>query len=211
MKIVAINGSARKKGNTSLVLDAMVEVFQAEGIQCERIDIGEQAIQGCVGCGACRKMQNRKCRFDDDPVNAWTAKLIEADGMIVGSPVYYAGMNGSLKSFLDRAFFVASANGSLLRHKVGAGIVAVRRGGSVTALDQIYKYFTISEMYMASGTYWNMIYGMEPGEAAKDEEGMQCARILAANTAWLMKVMEEGKKTLSPPPILAKSRMNFIR
>ena len=166
-------------------------------------------MHGCVGCGACGRDLNRRCAFDDDLLNGTLDRLFAADGLLVGSPVYYAGINGALKSFLDRAFFVAAANGDLFRQKVGAGIVAVRRGGEVAAWEQINKYFTISEMFVPSGHYWNMVFGMAPGEAAQDSEGMQCMEILGANMAWLVKAVAGGKAEL--PPARERKAMNFIR
>lgn len=129
--------------------------------------------------------------------------------MVIGSPVYYAGINGALKAFLDRAFTVASANGSLFRQKAGAGVVAVRRGGEASAWEQINKYFTISEMFVPSGNYWNMVFGLEPGEAAQDVEGAQTMQVLGANMAWLVKAIEQNKSAL--PPVEAKEFLNFIR
>ena len=211
MKVVALNGSANKSGNTALALAAASKPLEEQGIAVERIDIGSAALHGCVGCGLCRQRRNRECRFTDDPANGWMQKLFEADGILLGAPVYFAGVNGAAKSFLDRAFFVAGANGSLFRHKVGAGVVAVRRAGALTAIDQLNKYFTIAEMIVPGSNYWNLAFGMTQGEAAEDAEGMQTMRILGANMAWLLKIIELGKKTLPPPAFQEKERMNFIR
>ena len=204
MKVVAINGSPKRNGNTALALDAISEVLEAEGIRAERMDVGGERLHGCSGCGACRQKANRKCRLDDDGLNDRLETLFAADGIILGSPVYYAGINGALKSFLDRAFFVAGANGSLFRHKAGASLVAVRRAGAATALDQLNKYLSICEMFIATGNYWSMVYGRAPGEAAGDAEGMQCARVLGANLAWLLKAVEAGRKNVPPPPSRTK-------
>ncbi|MDR1744865.1 MAG: flavodoxin family protein, partial [Planctomycetota bacterium] len=160
MLVVTINGSPRKNGNTSIALDTVSKALNAEGIATKRIDIGDKAIRGCIACGRCGREQDLRCVFNDDPVNDAVAQLAGADGMVVGSPVYFAGINGTVKCFLDRVFFVAGANGSLFRHKVGAGVVAVRRGGETTAWDQLNKYFTISEMLVPGATYWNMLFGM---------------------------------------------------
>ena len=141
-------------------------------------------------------------------VNRNLETLFTADGLLVGSPVYYAGVNGALKCFLDRAFFVAGANGGLFRHKVGAGVVAVRRGGEIAAWDQLNKYFAISEMFIPSGNYWNMVFGLEPGEARRDPEGMQTLRVLGANMAWLLKNLAAG--AAAPPPATDKVMTNFI-
>lgn len=211
MKVVAINGSPKSNGNTALGLAKVMDALEAEGIQTERIDIGGRAIHGCVACGGCGKNKNRKCVLDDDGVNEWLEPIFTADGVLLGSPVYYAGVNGALKSMLDRAFYVGAANGGLLRHKVGAAIVAVRRAGSVAALEQLHKYFTISEMLMPSSNYWSMIYGMTPGEADQDVEGSQCLGLLGKNMAWLMRLIQYGRNTIPAPAPVVKDRMNFIR
>ncbi len=209
MKVAVINGSPKPNGNTAIALNAVCAVLEKEGIACERIEIGNAALHGCSSCGYCGREQNRRCVFNDDMLNSVLETLFSADGLLIGSPVYYAGINGALKSLLDRAFFIASANGSLFRHKVGAGVVAVRRGGEVPAWDQINKYFTISEMFVPSGHYWNMVFGTSPGEATQDGEGMQCMKILGANMAWLLKAVAEGKASL--PPEEEKIMTNFIR
>ncbi|MDR2392003.1 MAG: flavodoxin family protein [Planctomycetota bacterium] len=211
MKIVTINGSPRNSGNTAYTLDVASTVFKNEGIETERIDIGVRAIRGCAGCRLCRQRLDRRCIANDDIVNSYLETLFTADGLLVSSPVYYAGINGALKSFLDRAFFVASANGALFRHKVGAGMVAVRRAGATTALEQINKYLAISEMFVPTSSYWGMAYGMAPGESAQDVEGVQTAQVLAANMAWLLKALDAARKIIPPPAAQAKIMMNFIR
>ncbi|MCC8165292.1 MAG: flavodoxin family protein [Planctomycetes bacterium] len=209
MKVVTINGSPNKNGNTATALDAVTAALRENGIETERIEIGTKAIHGCIACGRCFEMQNRRCVLDDDMLNGSLETLFNADGVVVGSPVHYAGIGGALKSYLDRAFFVASANGSLMRHKAGAGVVAVRRGGEIAAWEQLNKYFTISEMFMASSHYWNMVFGLEPGECKGDGEGMQGMQILGENLAWLVKALANGKATL--PPAREKIMTNFIR
>lgn len=212
MKVLLINGSSNVKGNTALALDTAAKVFADNAIETDRINIGKAAIHGCIGCRACFQKKNRQCvQFKDDPVNEWLEKLLAADGLMIGSPVYYAGINGALKSFLDRAFFVASGNGNLMRHKVGAAVTAVRRAGSLPALEQIHKYFGISEMFMASGNYWPQVFGLASGEGAGDDEGLQCVAVLAANMSWLMKLMEYGRESVPPPAARIKVMTNFIR
>lgn len=211
MKVVTINGSSRTSGNTATALDEISAVLNEKGIETERIQIGSDAIHGCVGCGYCAKQQNRRCVFDDDILNKNIDCFLDADGVIIGSPVYYAGINGALKCFLDRAFYVASANGALMRHKPGAGVVAVRRGGETTAWDQLNKYFTISEMFVPSSHYWNMVFGMQPGEAKQDVEGLQCMRILGENMAWLLNAVAGAGGANPLPPRTPKTPMNFIR
>jgi multimeric flavodoxin WrbA len=209
MKVIALNGSPNLNGNTATALDRVCGALQKNGIETERVEIGKKAIHGCVGCGVCWEKQNRRCVYNDDVLNEVVDKLLDADGLLVGSPVYYAGINGALKCFLDRVFYLGSANGSAFRHKVGAGIVAVRRGGEVTAWDQLNKYFTISEMFVPSGHYWNMVFGAEPGEAAQDAEGMQCMEVLGNNMAWLLRAAEKEKASL--PKEVEKEYTNFIR
>lgn len=211
MKVVAINGSSNRTGNTARALDEVQSALQAAGIECVRLDIGSKPLHGCVGCGTCFGRKDRRCVFKDDPVNDWLEMLFAADGLVIGSPTYYAGINGALKSLLDRAFFVAGANGSLFRHKVGAAVAAVRRAGSLPALEQINKYFTISEMIVAAGNYWSMAFGLQPGEAESDLEGMQCMRVMGENMAWIMKLIEHGRAAVPPPAAQAKIPMNFIR
>ncbi len=209
MKIIALNGSSRPEGNTAAALARVCAVLEKRGIETERVEIGAQPMHGCIGCFRCGDARNRRCALNGDLLNAVIDKILDADGLLVGSPVYYAGINGALKSFLDRLFFVASANGGLFRHKVGAGVVAVRRGGEIAAWDQLNKYFTIAEMFVPSGNYWNMVFGMEPGEAAGDEEGMQCMEVLGENMAWLLQSVAERKTSL--PPAVDKEFTNFIR
>lgn len=208
MKVVAINGSPKAEGNTYHALKLVAEQLEKEGISTEIIHVGNKNIRGCLACGGCAKNQNEKCVINDE-VNDIIQKMKEADGIIIGSPVYYASMAGTLKCFLDRAFYTASANGGLFRHKVGASVVAVRRSGEVATFDHLNHYFTISEMFIASSNYWNVIHGRMPGEALKDEEGVQIMRILAKNMAFLMNSIEQNKNSL--PEKEAKIMMSFIR
>jgi len=209
MNVVMINGSPKEQGNTAFALSTVAKVLEEQGIRTERINIGRDPLHGCIGCGTCAKQQNRQCRFTDDPVNGWLQTMLGADGLVIGSPVYYAGINGALKAFLDRAFFVATANGRLFRHKAGAGVVAVRRAGSVTAFEQLNKYFSISEMFIPTGNYWNEIHGRLPGEADGDEEGKQSLRVLGANMAWLLKLIEHGKNAVPAPAMEEKIMTNL--
>lgn len=206
MKVLLINGSPKAKGNTAFALEQMAEVFAELGIETETIQVGSKLIRGCQGCGACYKLG--KCVFDDDIVNETAKKLAEADGMVVGSPVYYASPNGTLISFLDRLFYSNSAD---LRMKVGASIVCARRGGNTAAMDVLNKYFTISQMPVASSSYWNMIHGGKPGEAAQDPEGIRTMRNLAKNMAYMMKAFAAAKDTVELPAPEPKVFTNFIR
>lgn len=205
MKVLLINGSPKETGNTAFALEQMAEVFAAENIETETIQVGSQLIRGCQGCGACYKLG--KCVIND-MVNETAEKLAQADGMVVGSPVYYASPNGTLISFLDRLFYSNSAD---LRMKVGASIVCARRGGTTAAMDVLNKYFTISQMPVASSTYWNIIHGAKPGQAAEDAEGIRTMRNLAKNMAYMMKAFAAAKDTVALPENEPKAFTNFIR
>lgn len=211
MKVVAINGSPRKKGNTAFALNTVLEVLEKEGIETQLLHIGKDPIRGCTSCYVCMQKQNRQCRYTDDCVNEYFDIMAGADGILLGSPVYYAGIAGGMKAFLDRIFFVAQANNGLFRLKVGAGVAAVRRAGSLLTVDQLHKYLGISEMLIPTSNYWNEIHGLEPGEAAKDDEGVQCMQVLGANMAWLLKLIEHGKAAVPPPAKVEKIMTNFIR
>lgn len=205
MKVLLINGSPRKDGNTAIALNEMIKVFEKEGIETEIMHIGHKDIRGCIACGKCRQLG--KCVFDDIVAEAGE-KLAQADGLVVGSPVYYASANGTVTSFMDRLFY---SNRSDLRMKVGASVAVARRGGQTTTFDQLNKYFTISGMPVASGQYWNGVHGSLPGEAGQDSEGLQQMRTLAANMAFLMKSIALGKEKYGLPEREAPERMNFIR
>ncbi len=205
MKVLLINGSPKAKGNTAFALDQMAQVFAAEGVETELLHIGNQAIRGCIACGSCFK--TGKCVFDD-AVNAAAEKFQEADGIVVGSPVYYASANATLAAFLDRLFYSTHFD---KRMKVGASVVVARRGGCSATFDQLNKYFTISGMPIASSHYWNSVHGRMPGEAAQDEEGIITVRNLARNMAFLMKSIDLGKQTLGIPEYEARVSTNFIR
>ena len=206
MKVLLINGSPKANGNTAFALAQMAEVFAEQGVETETIQVGNLIIRGCIGCGSCYK--TGKCVFND-LVNEVAAKLEEADGMVVGSPVYYASPNGTLISFLDRLFY--STGKMNKRMKVGASIVVARRGGCTAAFDVLNKYFTISEMPVASSSYWNMIHGGVPGDAQQDAEGIRTMRNLAKDMSFLMKSIAMGKEALGLPTPEPKAFTNFIR
>lgn len=208
MNVIAINGSPKAEGNTYHGLKIVCESLKNEGISTEIIHVGNKNIRGCQACGGCAKNQDQKCVIDDE-VNEIIPKLKKADGIIIGSPVYYASMAGTMKCFLDRAFYVASANGGLYRHKVGASVVAVRRSGEVATFDHLNHYFTIGEMFLASSSYWNVIHGRMPGEAIQDEEGVQTMRVLGKNMAFLIKAIDKSKADL--PEKEPKIMTSFIR
>ncbi|MBF0260159.1 MAG: flavodoxin family protein [Desulfamplus sp.] len=211
MKVLAFNGSPRKKGNTAGSLNTVIAELEKEGIETEMIHVGKENIRGCVACFTCAKKQNERCAFEDDPLNEWIQKMKAADGILIGSPVYFSGVSGTMKCFLDRAFFVISVNNGLLRHKVGAAVAAVRRSGGVPTIDSLNHYLLYSEMMIPSANYWNVAHGMNPGEMEQDGEGKQIMSVLGKNMAWLMKLMEVGKKEVPPPEQAVKTMTNFIR
>lgn len=211
MKVLAINGSPHKEGNTYHALAAAAEVLEQQGIECEIVHMGNKGIHGCIGCGLCAKNKNERCGAFDDGVNELIQQMKAADGIILGAPVYYAGVAGTMKALCDRAFYASGANGNLFRYKPGAALVALRRGGGVAAFDQLNHYFTISEMLVASSSYWNAIHGAKAGEALQDGEGIHTARTMAANMAWLLKLIEAGKGVVDMPVREPKVRTNFIR
>lgn len=208
MKVIAINGSPKEEGNTYCALKTIADELEKYNIETEIIHVGNKNIRGCLACGGCYKNQNEKCVINDE-VNEIIQKMKSADGIILGSPVYYASIAGTLKCCIDRAFYVAGANGGLFRHKVGAGVAVARRSGEVATFDHLNHYFTIGEMFIASSNYWNVIHGRLPGEALKDEEGLQIMRVLAKNIAFLMNAIEQNKSLL--PEKEAKIMTNFIK
>ena len=200
-----INGSPRANGNTNVALEEMAKTFAQEGIETEILHIGNQAIRGCIACGSCAK--TGKCVFDD-AVNEAAAKFKDCDGLVVGSPVYYASANATLIAFLDRLFYSSHFDKTM---KVGAAVVAARRGGLSATFDELNKYFTITGMPVASGQYWNSIHGAAAGEAEQDLEGLQIMRTLAKNMAFLMKSIALGKEQYGLPEKEAPCKTNFIR
>lgn len=206
MNVLIINGSPKANGNTAFALSQMEAVFAENGIACETLQVGSQLIRGCTGCGSCYK--TKKCVFDD-LVNETAAKLDQFDGIVVGSPVYYASPNGTLLSFLDRLFY--STGHIDKRMKVGASVVCARRGGCTAAMDVLNKYFTISSMPVASSTYWNQIHGGKPGDAQQDLEGIRTMRNLAKNMVFLMNAIAAEKAQQGLPEPEPKVFTNFIR
>lgn len=205
MKVLLINGSPHAKGNTYVALHEMEKVFSQEGVETELLHVGGKSIRGCIACRACAK--TGKCVFDD-AVNVLAPKFEACDGMVVGSPVYYASANATLIAFLTRLFFSTHFDKTM---KVGAAVAAARRGGLSSTFDELNKFFTISGMPVASGQYWNSIHGREPGEAEQDTEGLQGMRTLARNMTFLMKSIALGKEAYGLPEKEALRPMNFIR
>jgi multimeric flavodoxin WrbA len=210
MKTVAFNGSPNKEGNTFHALKMVTDELEREGIATEIVHVGNKAIRGCLACGQCYKKQNEQC-IQDDEVNEWIQKMKLADGLLLGSPVHFSAIGGTMKSFLDRAFYVTGVNNGMLRHKVGAAVVAVRRSGGLPAWNQLNNFLCYSEMLLPTSNYWNVIHGARPGEVTQDEEGQQIMRILGRNMAWLMKLVAHGKGVVAVPEQERKRFMNFIR
>lgn len=205
MNVLLINGSPRAQGNTAVALREMAQVFAQEGMETEIIHVGNKAIRSCVACGACAK--TGKCAFDD-LVNEVAPKFEACDGLVVGSPVYYASANATLVAFLTRLFYSTRFDKTM---KVGAAVVAARRGGLSATFDELNKFFTISGMPVASGQYWNSVHGAAPGEAEQDAEGLQSMRTLARNMSFLIKSIALGKQTYGLPEKESPQRTNFIR
>lgn len=207
MKVLLLNGSPHKEGCTNRALVEVEGALHAEGIHTEMVHLGNKAIHGCIACGTCMKIG--ACVFEDDPVNEFIEKMKKADGLIVGSPVYYASANGALFSFLDRLFY---AGGREFAYKPGAAIASARRAGTTATLDALNKYFTIAQMPLVSSSYWNMVHGRNPEEVEQDLEGLYTMRTLGKNMAWLLKCIEAGKSAgISLPEKEEKVWTNFIR
>ncbi|MCJ7812818.1 flavodoxin family protein [bacterium] len=187
MKVVAINGSARKDGNTAILINAVFEELVKEKIDTELIQLAGKAIHGCKGCRQCFANKNRRCSVEDDDFNSIFEKMIDADGIILGSPTYFADVTSEMKALIDRAGFVGFANNHLFKRKIGAAVVAVRRAGAIHVFDTINHFFLISEMIIPGSSYWNIGIGREIGDVESDEEGLQTMRTLGQNMAWLMK------------------------
>ena len=192
-KVILLNGSPHANGCTATALGEMIKVFQEEGIETELIHVGNKSIRGCISCNRCS--ETGKCVFDD-LVNEVAPKFAEADGLVVGSPVYYAGPNGTILSFMDRLFYSTSFSKQM---KVGAAVVSCRRGGNTATYDVLNKYFTISSMPVASSTYWNQVHGFTAEDAKKDLEGLQTMRNLARNMAFMIKAFEDAKQKYGYP------------
>jgi multimeric flavodoxin WrbA len=205
MKVLMLNGSPKANGNTAAALKEMEAIFLQEGIEVETVQVGNQAVRGCVACFNC--FREGKCVFDD-VVNQLAPKFQEADGLVVASPVYYASANATLIAVLDRLFYSTRFPKTM---KVGAAVAVARRGGCSATFDELNKYFTISGMPVASSQYWNSVHGGAPGEAEKDEEGMQTMRTLARNMSFLMKSIALGKERYGLPEKETPQFTNFIR
>ena len=190
MKVIAFNGSARKDGNTAVLLRRVLKALRAEGFKTELIQLAGEQLRGCTACRACFKTKNQRCAVTNDNVNDYIQKMTEADGILLGSPTYFGMMSPELKALIDRAGYVARANPDMLKHKVGAAVVAVRRAGGMSTFDAINHFFLINEMIVSGSSYWNIGVGHKKREVANDEEGMQTMDDLGKNMAWLIRKLK---------------------
>jgi len=191
MKVIAFNGSARKDGNTAILLNNVLAELQKEGIETELYQLAGKKIRGCIACYKCAENQDQRCSVKNDVLNECVEKMIEADGIILGSPTYFTDVTAEMKALIDRAGLVVKVNGDVLRRKVGAAVVAVRRAGSIHVFDTLNHFFFISQMIVPGSTYWNLGIGRNVGEVKEDEEGIRTMTILGENMAWLLKKIQE--------------------
>jgi len=186
MKVVAFNGSARKDGNTALLIKRVLQILESEGFETEMIQLAGEQVRGCNACRICYTAKNKRCVIEEDNVNSYIQKMVDSDGIILGSPVYFSMMSPEMKALIDRAGYVARANSDIFKRKVGAAVVAVRRAGGIPTFEAINNFFLISQMIIPGSSYWNLAVGLEPGDVLKDTEGMSTMRDLGQNMAWLM-------------------------
>jgi multimeric flavodoxin WrbA len=208
MKVIAINGSPHKNGNTYTALKLMADELNKEGIEVEIIQVGSQSIHGCIGCGYCEQSENNQCVFKNDILNETVIKMRQADGIILGSPTYYAGIAGTMKSFLDRTFFSSS---QYFKYKVGTAVTSVRRAGGVDVIHQLVNYLNLAETVTPPSQYWTIAYGLSEGEVLRDGEGIQTIRKNARAMAWLLKVIDASKGKIPTPQDEERIMTNFIR
>ena len=187
MKVLAINGSARKDGNTAILINIVLQELEKEGIGTELIQLAGKKIRGCLACMECFENKDQRCSNKTDVLNECLEKMVEADGIILGSPTYFSNVSTEIKALIDRSGLVAIANHHMFKRKVGAAVVAVRRAGSVSVFDAINHFFFINQLIVPGSIYWNMGFGLEKGEVEKDEEGIQTMKVLGENMAWLLK------------------------
>ena len=191
MKVVAFNGSARKDGNTAILVNAVFKELKKEGIKTELVQLAGKNIRGCTACGKCFEKQDKRCVVNNDSLNDCIGKMLDSDGIILASPTYFADVSADMKALIERAGFVAKANDDMFRHKAGAAVVAVRRGGAIHAFDTINHFFFISQMIVPGSSYWNVGIGLAPGDVKTDDEGIATMKTLGANMAWLIKKIQE--------------------
>jgi multimeric flavodoxin WrbA len=191
VKVVAFNGSARKDGNTALLLNLVLDEIKNEGMETEVVQLAGKPLQGCIACYKCFTNKNQRCAVEKDDMNDHIAKMLEADGILLGSPTYFADVSAGTKALIERCGMVARANGDMFRRKVGAGVVAVRRAGATHVLSSINYFFMIGQMIVPGSSYWNLGMGREIGEVMNDSEGVQTMKNLGINMAWLLKKLHE--------------------
>ncbi len=187
MKVIAFNGSGRKGGNTAILVETVLNELSQEGIETEFIELAGKTLQGCIACYKCFQNKDQKCSVDKDNLNEYLAKMIKADGILLGSPVYFTDVTAGMKALIERSGMVSTANGGLFKRKVGAAVVAVRRAGAVRTFDTLNHLFQYNEMFIPGSTYWNVGIGRDPGEVKDDEEGIRTMKNLGKNMAWLLK------------------------
>jgi multimeric flavodoxin WrbA len=191
VKVVAFNGSARKDGNTAILIRRVLQVLEKKGAETELIQLAGEHIRGCNACRTCYKTKNKRCAIEDDNVNVYIQKMLEADGIILGSPVYFSMMTPEMKALIDRTGYVARANHDMFKRKVGAAVVAVRRAGGIPTFDAINHFFLISQMIIPGSSYWNIGIGQKKGDVEGDKEGMKTMEDLGRNMAWLIKKLKK--------------------
>jgi multimeric flavodoxin WrbA len=191
MKVVAFNGSARRDGNTAILIDAVFKELENEGIKTELVQLAGKNIRGCTACGKCFEKQDKSCAVNNDIVNDCIGKMLDSEGIILASPTYFADVSADMKALIERAGFVAKANNDMFRYKVGVAVVAVRRGGAIHAFDSMNHFFFISQMIVPGSSYWNVGIGLAPGDVKTDDEGIATMKTLGKNMAWLMKKIQE--------------------
>lgn len=213
MKVLLINGSQHKEGNTKILLEKMATIYKKHNIETEIFYLGNNNLAGCFNCGLCFKKKDQKCHRKEgqDLINKGIQKIIESDGVVFGTPVHFGGMSSSLKSFLDRAFYVSTANGSLFSHRAAASIASVRRGGGTSTLDQVNKFIAYDSLIQIHGNYWPATHGALKGEVEKDIEGIQTVEIIAENMSYVIKALNASKDMVEKPDIPNKKWMNFVR
>jgi multimeric flavodoxin WrbA len=187
MKVVALNGSARKDGNTAIIINVVFDELKKEGIETELIQLAGNPIAGCIACYKCFKNKNRRCSVEKDILNEVIEKMLQADGIILGSPTYFSDVSSGMRAFIERCGFVARANDYMFKYKVGAGVIAVRRAGAIPAFNSIMLFLHYMQMMIPGSSYWNLAIGRDPGEVLKDDEGIQTMKTLGQNMAWLLK------------------------
>lgn len=191
MKVVAFNGSPHREGNTAILIGEVFKVLESHGIETEMIQLGNKPVHGCTACMKCREIQDGNCHIKNDHLNFCLQKMVEADGIIIGSPVYFADVTTEIKALIDVAGYVTRANGFTLKRKIGAAVIAVRRGGALHAFETINNFFLVNQMIVPGSSYWNFAFGRNPGEVVNDAEGMQTMQTLGENMAWLLQQVKK--------------------